>query len=642
MESTRVLIVARTRRGNGACVGAISHDGRSLRLIPDSPPAHGRFNEEYAVGDWWEIEARPDPGVIPPHTENVLVLRSARVGTLADPQTFIRQQMPPVRGGPDRLFEGRLRRAGSGALYIDQSGGVPSYSTTFWEADRLLTRECTGKRIHYCYPDDTGGRMLAYVGYQEPVDRLPAGTLLRVSLAHWWRPSDQPGEEMRCYAQLSGWFADPDPQHRSRAFRRPVEPLPYSQGLPRAASLRLQQAARVLRETFGFQAFRPLQQRVIGRVLEGIDTLVVLPTGGGKSLCYQLPALVFDGLMVVVSPLIALMQDQVCRLRALGLPAAFLNSTLAHSDYVAVTRRVRQGDLKLLYVAPETLLRPEILVLLDQCRPAGLAVDEAHCISEWGHDFRPEYRQLQAVRRRQPQAVCIALTATATPRVRADICRLLGIDGSGELIGTFDRPNLFLAAATRLPGLRQVVTCLDRHRGQTGIIYGCTRAQVDELAAGLAALGWSALPYHAGLDDRVRHANQDRFLTEQGVIIVATIAFGMGIDKKNVRFVLHHHLPKDLESYYQEIGRAGRDGLPAECLLLYTRADAVRLRHFITEGAASERPARRARLSAMMRYAEAVTCRRRLLLDYFGDEEVECPAESIATCGGCDNCCVLP
>jgi ATP-dependent DNA helicase RecQ len=637
MEPIRVLIVAKTRRGNGACVGAISSDGRSLRLIPAAAPPNARLNEEYTVGDWWEIQARPDSGLTPPHTENVLVVRADQVGTMTDPRALICALMPPAAGGLDVLFEGRLQVAASGALYIDHAGGVPTHSTMFWLADRPLTRECQAKRIHYRYPGVEGGS-LAYVGFQEPVDTLPAGTLLRVSLAHWWRPPDDPGAGLRCYAQLSGWFTPPEPPRPSPHRRSAREPLPYSEGLPGAASSRLQRAAQVLREAFGFEVFRPLQQRVIGRVLEGLDTLVVLPTGGGKSLCYQLPALVFEGLTVVVSPLIALMQDQVCQLRALGLPAAFLNSTLAHREYVEVTRRVRQGNLKLLYVAPETLLRPETLVLLEQCRPACLAVDEAHCISEWGHDFRPEYRQLREVRRRHPQAVCIALTATATPRVRDDIGRLLGIDRAGELIGSFDRPNLFLSGTTRFPGLHQVVACLERHRGEAGIIYGCTRAQVDDLAEDLAAVGWPALPYHAGLADRVRQENQDRFLTEAGLIIVATIAFGMGIDKPNVRFVLHHHLPRDPESYYQEIGRAGRDGLPAECLLLYSRADAVRLRHFINEGAASERPGRRARLSAMMRYAEALSCRRQLLLEYFGDDSGDGQGNPRANCRGCDNC----
>ena len=329
-----------------------------------------------------------------------------------------------------------------------------------------------------------------------------------------------------------------------------------------------------------------------------------MPTGGGKSLCYQLPALLLDGLTVVVSPLIALMQDQVSQLHQLGVPAAFLNSTVQLHEYICTTNRVRRGDVRLLYVAPETLLRPETLLLLEQSRLACLAVDEAHCISEWGHDFRPEYRQFQEVRGRFPQAVCLALTATATTRVREDIRRLLSIGADGEFVASFDRRNLFLAAEPRRDGLAQTLAFLEKHRGQAGIIYCGTRRQVDELTAALNDNGWPALPYHAGLDDEVRRQNQERFIRDDVPLMVATIAFGLGINKSNVRFVVHYHLPKDLESYYQEIGRAGRDGLPADCLLLHSRADAVTTRRFIDEGAASERPGRQARLDAMMRYAE--------------------------------------
>ena len=270
-------------------------------------------------------------------------------------------------------------------------------------------------------------------------------------------------------------------------------------------------------------------------------------------------------------------------------------------------------------------------MLLEQSRLACLAVDEAHCISEWGHDFRPEYRQLQEVRRRFPQAVCLALTATATPRVREDIRRLLGIAAEGEFVASFNRPNLFLAVEPRHDALAQLLAFLEQHRGQAGIIYCGTRKQVDELCAALNANGWPALPYHAGLDDAVRRRNQERFIHDEAPLMVATIAFGMGINKANVRFVVHSHLPKDLESYYQEIGRAGRDGLRADCLLLYSRGDAMVHRHFIDQGAECERPGREARLQALMRFAEARDCRRMPLLAYFG-ETLEQP------CGHCDNC----
>jgi ATP-dependent DNA helicase RecQ len=301
--------------------------------------------------------------------------------------------------------------------------------------------------------------------------------------------------------------------------------------------------------------------------------------------------------------------------------------------------------VRILYVAPETLLRPETLVLLDQSRLACLAVDEAHCISDWGHDFRPEYRRLGPVRQRFPQAVCVALTATATPRVREDIVRMLGVDPAGTFVTSFNRPNLFLAAQPRRDGLGQTLAFLEPRRGQTGIIYCSTRKQVDQLATELKARGWPTLPYHAGLDSDVRKRNQDQFIRDDATLMVATIAFGMGINKSNVRFVLHYNLPKALENYYQEIGRAGRDGLPADCLLLYSRGDAVTIRRFIDDGAESERSGGQARLDAMMRYAETTGCRRVPLLTYFGEPPArsqtaapgaECEAQT--RCGHCDNC----
>jgi len=356
-----------------------------------------------------------------------------------------------------------------------------------------------------------------------------------------------------------------------------------------------------------------------------------MPTGGGKSLCYQLPALLHDGLTVVISPLIALMQDQVSQLRELGVGAAFLNSTLSHHEYVTITHRVRDGAIRILYVAPETLLRPETLVLLGQGRVACIAVDEAHCISEWGHDFRPEYRQIQQVRQRFPEAVCVALTATATQRVREDIRRLLNIPDAGEFVASFDRPNLLLGVRPRRDGLGQTLAFLEQHRGQAGIIYCSSRKQADQLTAELHARNWHALAYHAGMDAESRRRNQEKFIHDDAAIMVATVAFGMGINKSNVRFVLHYNLPKDIESYYQEIGRAGRDGLPANCLLLHSRADAVLTRRFIDEGAASEHAGRSARLDALIRYAETTACRRGPLLSYFGEAH-----DGVCDC--CDNC----
>jgi ATP-dependent DNA helicase RecQ len=388
----------------------------------------------------------------------------------------------------------------------------------------------------------------------------------------------------------------------------------------------------ILRRVFGYDHFRPRQHEIIANVLQRRDTLVIMPTGGGKSLCYQLPALLLDGLTVVVSPLIALMQDQVEQLRQLGVPAVYLNSSLSAADYSATVRQIRQGEVKLLYVAPETLLRPEVLTLLEQSRLTLLAIDEAHCISQWGHDFRPEYRQLVAVRRRFPQAVCVALTATATPRVQNDIKQSLGFRDENEFITSFDRPNLFIAVTPKINTLRQTLAFLATHTGQSGIIYCNTQRQVDELSAALVEHDIACLPYHAGLDSATRQRNQTAFLRDDTPVMVATIAFGMGIDKPDVRFVLHVDLPRDIESYYQQIGRAGRDGLRADCLLLYSYGDVQTIRHFISQGAASEQAERTQRLQTFVRWAEADGCRRHALLAYFGETGVS------NTCEMCDNC----
>jgi len=651
----KVLIVAKTRRGGGACVGGITEDGRSVRLVAADAATNERAGVQYEIGELWEIETVPDEHLVPPHVENIIVRGARRVKRSQNVERVVGRCMPALTGGPDTLFDGRVQSSPSGALYVAERTGLPSRSTMFWVPDQPLRLDCEGKRIRYRYPTDDGGRTLTFVGFQEPLDVIPAGTLLRVSLAHWWRPRDKPDEELRCYVQLSGWFlhqADSDTIGSAgvppAAGKVPNDLVSAARAGPtgegagwqgpgpaRSSQCDLEHARTVLKQTFGFSDFLPLQADVIARVLQGGDSLVIMPTGGGKSLCYQLPALLLPGLTAVVSPLIALMQDQVSQLRELAVPASFLNSTLLHHEYLAATNRIRQGRTRLLFVAPETLLRPETLLLLGQSRLACFAVDEAHCISEWGHDFRPEYRQLQEVRRRFPQAVCLALTATATARVRDDIRRLLGIPPEGEFIASFDRQNLLLAVRPRRDALAQTLAFLEKHRDQSGIIYCGTRKQADELSAALNANGWPALPYHAGLDDAVRCQNQERFIHDEVPLMVATVAFGMGINKSNVRFILHYHLPKDVESYYQEIGRAGRDGLPADCLLLYSRGDAMVHRHFIDEGAASERPGRQARLNALMRYAEARDCRRIPLLAYFG-ETLSQP------CGHCDNCIQAP
>ena len=391
--------------------------------------------------------------------------------------------------------------------------------------------------------------------------------------------------------------------------------------------------ATILKDTFGYDTFRPLQREVIENILAHRDTLAVMPTGGGKSLCYQIPALLFDGLTVVVSPLIALMKDQVEQLRAAGVPALFLNSSLQPEEYQQNMAWVRDGSVRLLYVAPETLLTPRLFDLLSSVKIDLLTIDEAHCISEWGHDFRPEYRQLTEVRKRFPQAVCLALTATATARVRTDIKASLGFSQHNEFVASFNRENLYIEVRPKQDAAIQTTRFLERFKDQSGIIYCFSRRQVDELAYYLERHGHKARPYHAGLEDDERRRNQEAFIRDDIQIIVATIAFGMGINKPDVRFVLHYDLPKSIEGYYQEIGRAGRDGLPAHCLLLYSYSDVAKLKYFANQKEGTERLVAQQHLDAIVRFAEDESnCRRKPLLNYFGE------AYTIPNCKNCDNC----
>jgi ATP-dependent DNA helicase RecQ len=395
--------------------------------------------------------------------------------------------------------------------------------------------------------------------------------------------------------------------------------------------------ASILKETFGYDTFRPLQCEVIENVLARRDTLAVMPTGGGKSLCYQIPALLFEGLTVVVSPLISLMKDQVEQLRAFGVPSLFLNSSLSPQEYQENMEYIRRGEVKLLYVAPETLLTQRVLSLLDSIQVDCLTIDEAHCISEWGHDFRPEYRQLVEVRQRFPQAVCLALTATATSRVRQDIRTTLKFATTNEFIASFNRENLYIEVAQKRDPFAQTIELLERYKDQSGIVYCFSRKQVDELAAYLASKGYSVCPYHAGLEDAERRKNQEAFIRDDAQIIVATLAFGMGINKPNVRFVIHFDLPKSIESYYQEIGRAGRDGLPAHCLLLYSYADVAKINYFIDQKEGAEKRIAMQHLDAIVRFAEDErTCRRKPLLNYFGE------SFQADSCSNCDNCTSAP
>lgn len=621
----KVVIVAKTRMGRGACVGAINFEGRSLRLIAADQDWNEQFNRDYAVGDVWDVNCIEPKSLTPPHVENVVVHEKRRLPPLDDSVAFIEHHIPPQEGGIESLFEGLTASTKAGTLYISEENGVPPYSTMFWRPDRSLILDDDGKRLRYRYPTDDGGRTLTFVGYQDPLPEIPAGTLLRVSLAHWWRPDEMPEGGLRCYVQLSGWFLDsaqPDGA-RLQAVTSPSPPVSFP-STPQA----------ILNEVFGFNHFRTMQQDIVDQVLEKQDTLAVMPTGSGKSLCFQLPALLFPGLTVVVSPLISLMEDQVSQLRELSIPALYLNSTLTYEQYLEATRQIRAGEVRLLYAAPETLLRPETLNLLDQIDVDCLTIDEAHCISEWGHDFRPEYRQLVDVRHRLPQAVCLAVTATATEQVRDDIKNTLAIPDAHSFVASFDRDNLYLAVEQKTDALQQTIDFLEEHKGESGIIYCATRKQVDQLTALLAAHGWDALPYHAGLDGATRKRHQRRFVRDDTPIIVATVAFGMGINKSNVRFILHYDLPKNLESYYQQIGRAGRDGLQADCLLLYSYADVSTVNYFIEQQAQEQQRGAQMRLESMLDFVETASCRRVPLLAYFGE------TYDVTDCGLCDNCMI--
>jgi ATP-dependent DNA helicase RecQ len=396
-------------------------------------------------------------------------------------------------------------------------------------------------------------------------------------------------------------------------------------------------ALQILHSVFGYSAFRGDQQDIIGHVAGGGDALVLMPTGGGKSLCYQIPALLRPGTAIVVSPLIALMQDQVEALRQAGVEAEFLNSSLDAGAQRSVETRLRNGDLKLLYVAPERLLTERFLDLLERVEVNLFAIDEAHCVSQWGHDFRPEYRQLTVLHERFAAVPRIALTATADAPTRREIVERLALGSARQFVSSFDRPNIRYRVIGKDDARRQLKDFLDGHRGESGIVYCLSRKKVDDTAAALVAAGIPALGYHAGMDAGERSRNQQRFLREDGIVMVATIAFGMGIDKPDVRFVAHLDLPKSLEGYYQETGRAGRDGLPAEAWMTWGLGDLVQLRQFIAQSESGDERKRveYAKLDALLGFAETTTCRRQRLLGYFG-ETLE------RACGNCDNCIEPP
>ena len=396
----------------------------------------------------------------------------------------------------------------------------------------------------------------------------------------------------------------------------------------------IEQARQTLIQTFGFDQFRDPQQQVIETLLAGGDALVVMPTGGGKSLCYQLPSVVREGTGIIVSPLIALMQDQVNALSLLGIRAGCLNSSLEFDELQRTEAALVNGELDMLYIAPERMLQARTLSLLARAKLALFAIDEAHCVSQWGHDFRPEYLQLGELAQRFPDVPRIALTATADARTRQEMSERLHLEGAKQFIKGFDRPNIRYRIAQKDRAKEQLLSFIRaEHSGDVGVVYCMSRKRVEDTASWLAEKGFNALPYHAGLTPELRNHNQHRFLTEESVIMVATIAFGMGIDKPNVRFVAHLDLPKSIEAYYQETGRAGRDGLPANAWMVYGLQDVIFQRQMLEAGQAADeqKQIERQKLEAMLGLCEITSCRRRALLSYFGEPEHP-------DCGNCDNC----
>ena len=398
-----------------------------------------------------------------------------------------------------------------------------------------------------------------------------------------------------------------------------------------------QKALEILNSLYGYDSFRGHQADIIEHVAAGNNALVLMPTGGGKSLCYQIPSLLRDGVGIIISPLIALMQDQVGAMQQLGVKAAFLNSSLSRSEQNEIEQQLMSGQLDLLYIAPERLIQPYVLDMLGRCRLALFAIDEAHCVSQWGHDFRSDYLALSLLAERFSAIPRIALTATADIRTRKEIIERLSLEGAKAYISGFDRPNIRYAIANKTTPKKQLLAFLQHRKSEAGIVYCLSRKKVEDTAEWLSQQGYNALPYHAGLPSQLRQIHQNRFLREDGVIIVATIAFGMGIDKPDVRFVAHLDLPKSIEAYYQETGRAGRDGQPADAWMVYGLQDVVRLQQMAqgSDGSEQFKRAERHKLDAMLGLCEVTSCRRKVLLSYFADEAPN-------QCDNCDNCQMPP